>query len=122
MSELQEKWDDPFDRIAEAIEVLRQEHPEATLAEIEEAVVMRVAEVRTQMVEDLAHQGRTTGLTQIAEEARLPCPQCGVPSSPTGSRSDGLLQTTNRLGRVAGAVRGLLGENADHSGVRGPTK
>lgn len=96
MSELQEKWDDLFDRIAEAIEVWRLEHREATLMGIEEAVAMRVAEVRTQMVEDLVHQRPATDLTQIAKEARPHWGQGGVPSWPTGSRSYGSVQTTNR--------------------------
>lgn len=91
MSEMQEKWDDLFGRIAETVERWRQEHPEATLTEIEEAVGGRIAEVRTQMVEDLAHQGRTADLKRVPKEARPRCPQCGEPVIANGKQKRRLI-------------------------------
>jgi hypothetical protein len=47
------KWDRLHAKISAAAEEWRQEHPEATLTEIEMAVDSRMAEIRRQMVEDL---------------------------------------------------------------------
>ena len=77
MTEKRSKWEDLFERIGEAIGEWRQENPEATLTEIEEAVDRRLAPVRAEMVEDLAQEGRTADLTALTEEERPSCPQCG---------------------------------------------
>jgi tRNA(Ile2) C34 agmatinyltransferase TiaS len=84
MSEQHEKWGDLQAKINAAIAEWRREHPEATLTEIEEAVDSRMAEVRTQMVEDLAHEGRTWELKRLAKEERPRCPRCGQPAAANG--------------------------------------
>jgi hypothetical protein len=77
MSEKSDKWQSLQDKINAAIEAWRQEHPEATLTEIEEAVDSRLASMRRQMVQDLAQEGRTANLRQLAKEERPKCPRCG---------------------------------------------
>lgn len=77
MAEKNDKWESLFEKIGEAIAEWRLENPEATLTEIEEAVDSRMAEIRTEMVEDLAQEGRTADLTALPEEERPRCPQCG---------------------------------------------
>lgn len=79
MDEEQDKWEELHKRISAAIAEWRQEHPEATLTEIEQAVDSRIAEVRTQMVQDLAQRGRTADLASMTKEERPRCPQCGEP-------------------------------------------
>jgi len=88
MSEKSDKWQSFQDKINAAIEEWRQEHPEATLTEIEEAVDSRLAPIRTQMVQDLAQEGRTANLRKLAKEERPKCPRCGrrVASNGKGKR------------------------------------
>jgi hypothetical protein len=84
MSEQREKWRELQERVNETIAAWRREHPEATLTEIEEAVDWRLAEMRRQMVEDLAHEGRTADLKRLPREERPPCPRCGEPAAANG--------------------------------------
>ena len=84
MNEQQDKWRSLQDKINAAIEEWRGEHPEATLTEIEEAVDSRMAGVRTQMVEDLAQEGRTANLKRLARAERPECPRCGQPAAANG--------------------------------------
>lgn len=91
MDEQQDKWAELHEKIGAAIAEWREEHPEATLTEIEEVVDGRLSEVRAQMVEDLAHQGRAADLTRMAEEERPRCPQCGGPVQANGKQERGLI-------------------------------
>ena len=77
MKEQKDKWRELQDRLNETIKKWRQEHPEATLTEIEEAVDERVAEIRTQMVQDLAQAGRSARISEMSKEERPRCPRCG---------------------------------------------
>ena len=56
--------------LAEKMRQWRKEHPKATLTEIEEAVDKEWAQLRQEIVKELA-QGAST-----EEEALLKCPQC----------------------------------------------
>ena len=91
MDEQQDKWAELQQKISAAIAEWRAEHPEATLTEIEEEVDGRVSEMRTQMVQDLALEGRTTDLTSMAKEERPRCPQCGRPVQANGKEARSLI-------------------------------
>lgn len=82
--------------ISAAIVEWRKEHPEATLTEIEEEVDDRVSQMRTQMVQDLALQGRTVDLTSLAKEKRPRCPQCGRPVQANGKQERKLITEHNQ--------------------------
>jgi hypothetical protein len=56
MNEQQEKWRDLQDKINAAIAEWPREHPEATLAEIEEVVDSQIAHRRTKMVDVIQRQ------------------------------------------------------------------
>lgn len=84
MSEQGDKWGELHEKISEAIKEWRRAHPEATLTEIEEAVDGRVSEMRRQMVEDLAQEGRTADLSRLTKEERPRCPRCGQPAAANG--------------------------------------
>jgi tRNA(Ile2) C34 agmatinyltransferase TiaS len=77
VTEQREKWEKLQAKINAAVAEWRLEHPEATLTEIETVVDVRLAEVRRQMVEDLAQQGRNADLEQLTLEERPRCPHCG---------------------------------------------
>lgn len=84
MSEQQEKWRELQERFNRAIEEWREAHPEATLTEIEEFVDSQAAIVRRQVVEDVAHAGRTAKLKGMPKEERPRCPRCGQPMVANG--------------------------------------
>lgn len=77
MNQKDEQWDELFVLVAKAVGEWRRKHPRAKLTEIEKMVDRHLAEVRVQMVEDLAQQGATADLTQLTEAERPRCPECG---------------------------------------------
>ena len=86
MVEKHEGWEELFEEMAEVVAAWREAHPEATLTEKEEAIDSRLAEVRRQMVEDVAMAGRTADLAKLPEEERPRCPQCGKPVVANGKQ------------------------------------
>jgi YgiT-type zinc finger domain-containing protein len=56
----------------------RQDHPRATLREIEEAVDRHLVQLRTDLVEQVAHQGQG--------QTRPTCPTCGAAMQQVGRR------------------------------------
>lgn len=56
----------------------RQEHPQATLTEIEEAVEAELAKLRRQLVEEMVQEA--------ASQTVPACPQCGQPMVKNGRR------------------------------------
>lgn len=77
MTEEEAQREELFELVAQAVSQWRRKHRRAKLTEIEKAVDRHLAEVRVQMVEDLAQQGETADLTQLEEEERPRCPACG---------------------------------------------
>lgn len=57
----------------------RQEHPKATLREIEEAVDARLAKLRAGMVAELAGMSEQADWKELPPEERPTCEQCGAP-------------------------------------------
>jgi hypothetical protein len=60
----------------------RQQHPRATLAEIEAALDERLTRLRAQMLQDLALASAAADLRGAAE--RPACPDCGAPLQAVG--------------------------------------
>ena len=81
-----DKWRELQDKINVVVEEWRREHPEATLTEIETMVDLKLADVRKEMVEDLALEGRTADLSALPREERPHCPQCGEPIVANGKQ------------------------------------
>lgn len=69
--------------MSEGIEILsgmkewRQQHPTATLREIEEAVDEQLAKLRAGMLEELTRMSPQADWTQLPQEQRPKCEQCG---------------------------------------------
>ena len=65
----------------------RQQHPKATLREMELEVDARLARLRARMLEDMAlHSAAADWETTPAAEQPT-CPQCGVPLKPRGKQT-----------------------------------
>ncbi|MGH2507475.1 MAG: hypothetical protein ACRDHZ_08750 [Ktedonobacteraceae bacterium] len=71
----------------------RQQHPTATFREIEEAVDERLAKVRAGMLEDLLKMSPQADWSQLSNERRPQCEQCGTPLVSRGKQRR-RLQTT----------------------------
>jgi ribosomal protein S27AE len=56
----------------------RQQHPHATLREIEQAMDERLNKLRAGMLEELAHLSPQTDWNQAAPEDRPRCERCGT--------------------------------------------
>ena len=56
----------------------RQEHPQATLREIEEAVDERMNRLRAQLIQEVAQMSEMGEWSQKSEEERPKCASCGT--------------------------------------------
>ncbi len=64
----------------------RQQHPTATLREIETTIDERLAKLRAQMLQDTALASAAADLTGVAAEERPVCPACGQRLQPRGQQ------------------------------------
>ena len=55
----------------------RKAHPQATMAEIEDAVEEQVAQARAELIEELAQESKLRDLRGLVEAERPRCEQCG---------------------------------------------
>ena len=65
----------------------RQQHPKATLREIEEAIDERLAKLRAQMLEDAVHMSERAEWSQDPQEQRPRCEHCGMPLLARGKQT-----------------------------------
>src|SRR3712207_4802813 len=96
MSELGEGMDQAQQRaadwaaLAEAafaeVTAWRQQHPTATLREIETTIDERLAKLRAQMLQDTALASAAADLGAVAAAARPVCPDCGQRLQPRGQQ------------------------------------
>jgi len=64
----------------------RQQHPRATLREIETTIDERLAKLRAQMLQDTALASAAADLASVAAEERPLCPACGQRLQPRGQQ------------------------------------
>jgi hypothetical protein len=93
MSEREENWDELFAKIRQVIREWRADNPAATLTEIEDKVDNELAEVRVELVTELAQEGKTQDLRALPVGARPPCPACGGKTVANGRGSRRLVTT-----------------------------
>lgn len=76
--ELDRRWQHEAEGILTGVREWRQQHPRATLREIEAAVDERLNVARAHLIEDLALTSRAANLSdkQLGERPR--CPDCGT--------------------------------------------
>jgi hypothetical protein len=80
-------WEALSHEILSGIREWRQEHPKATLREIELALDERLAPLRARMLQDVALQSRVADATTVAEAERPLCAVCGTPLVLRGKRA-----------------------------------
>lgn len=78
------RWGGIFKQLSRRALNWRQEHRQATLTEIEDVVDRELAELRAQMIEDMAMASVAADWRSLPEEEKPSCPQCGRPLSANG--------------------------------------
>ncbi len=68
----------------------RKEHPKATWAEIETAIDEQMMQVRAQLLEEVVQMGESEKWSELAEEERPRCVQCGKPLVARGKQTRSL--------------------------------
>ena len=74
--ETEARWQQLADEVLLGVKEWRQQHPRATLTEIEQALDERWATARARLLQDLALASAAADLTAAATAARPRCPQC----------------------------------------------
>ena len=98
-NKLDEHWQGLFEEAMTDIVEWRQKHPRATFNHIEEKMDTRLAQVRAQMLQDLAQMSANTDIRGRLPEERPLCPECGQPLAANGQHTRELL--TNYEQKVA---------------------
>ncbi len=77
--EMKEKWRAVGEEVLTGMAQWRKEHPKATFAEIEEEVEMRMAPLRTSLLQEAAQESELSTWSQLPKEQRPVCSQCQTP-------------------------------------------
>lgn len=95
----QTQWDTLFQQASHDIQQWRKAHKKASLTDIENTVDAELAQMRAQMIEDLALASELANLNELPTERRPLCPACGKPLSANGKQKRQLVteheQTVN---------------------------
>src|SRR3712207_4757461 len=81
---LNQTWHALSEDLLTGIHEWRQQHPKATLREMETEVDARLARLRARMLEDMALTSAAADWTAAQAPDQPQCPQCGVPLQPRG--------------------------------------
>jgi len=84
-------WRQLTEEITLGMREWRNQHPKATLREIETELDARLAHARARMLEDLALSSTAATWTEAAHIQTPVCPECGTPLDERGSQRRTLL-------------------------------
>ena len=82
-----QSWHALSEEILTGMHAWRQQHPKATLREMETEVDARLARLRARMLEDMALQSAAADWEPVHVADQPQCPQCGVPLKPRGKQT-----------------------------------
>ncbi|MCP4357504.1 MAG: hypothetical protein GY796_05730 [Chloroflexi bacterium] len=74
-----QKWDTLFQEASCKANCWRQQHPQASITEIESTADKHLAKVRVAMIQELALESKLTDLKRLPREERPKHPCCGRP-------------------------------------------
>jgi ribosomal protein S27AE len=86
MDEVKRDWAALFAEASEAVSVWRQTNRRATFNEIEATVDAQLAQLRAQMMQDLALASEQRDWRGAEAEERPTCPDCGSPLQANGEQ------------------------------------
>jgi len=93
-------WQGEAEAIIRGLKAWRQQHPRATLTEIEAALDERLSGLRARLLEDLALASAAAEVGGRAEE-RAACPRCGQPLARRGRHTREVVTQGGRVVRLA---------------------
>ncbi len=85
------QWTELSDQALHDVADWRQQHPHATLKEIEQAVDHHLGRLRARLVQDTAQASPLAGPQPAASDERPRCPQCDRPLQARGKQRRRLL-------------------------------
>ena len=86
--DFERKWAALSEEVLSGMRDWREQHPRATLREIEAEVDTRLAGVRARLVEEMALRSRAVAWSGRADPEAAPrCPDCGSTLQPRGKRT-----------------------------------
>jgi hypothetical protein len=77
LDELETRWQPTSQTMFATMKEWRRQHPKATFQEMETALDQQLAQLRAQMLQDLALTSPSADLPELCESARPICPACG---------------------------------------------
>ncbi len=93
----------------------RQQHPTATLQEIEQALDTRLAQVRVELLNEVAQASTAADRRQAPSAEHPVCPECGIALQPRGkherqikTQGDQPVTLTRQYGVCPGCGTGLF--------------
>lgn len=85
-------WHELSEEVMSGMLEWREQHPKATLTEIEDELDERLSKMRARMVEDMAMSSEAANLT----DGKVKCPECGSRIESRGTESRTLKTHHNR--------------------------
>lgn len=95
-ADVEARWRELSEEVITGMAEWRGQHPRATLREIEAALDERLARVRARMLQDTALASAATDVSQLPEEERPRCPECGHALEARGQEERTLRTTYER--------------------------
>jgi hypothetical protein len=87
MQECDQTWQKLSEEVMSGMKEWREQHPKATLREIEAALDERVGQLRARMLQDAALATAASDWSQAEPEERPRCPLCGTPLVARGKKT-----------------------------------
>jgi hypothetical protein len=100
LDELEEPWQREAAALIRRLRVWRQQHPRATLTEMETALDERLSGLRVRLLEDLALASAAAEVGGRSAK-RAPCPTCGQPLERRGRHTREVVTHGGRVLRLA---------------------
>lgn len=92
-----EQWSELFESAMTEVATWRKTHPKAKFNEIEEKLDNKLAQVRRQLLQDLAQSSSATDIRGLEAEKRPLCPECKVPLVANGQQERELTTTYDQV-------------------------
>ncbi len=87
LDELEARWQPSSRAVIRTMKDWRRQHPKATFREIESALDQQLAQLRAEMLRDLALASPNADLAQTPPAERATCPSCGAPLEAQGQQT-----------------------------------
>src|SRR6266851_784139 len=87
MQEFDQNWQKLSEEVLIGMKEWREQHPKATLTEIEAALDERLGRLRARMLQDAALASASRDWSQAPSEEHPRCPLCGTPLVARGKKT-----------------------------------